>query len=40
MFHSGDMFGIVFNCGDVLRSMIIIGVVYGLHKNRLLSLKH
>ncbi len=36
----GDVFGRVFNNGDVLGSLSFIGDVYGLHKNRLLSVKH
>jgi hypothetical protein len=40
MFYFGDMFGSVFNTGDVLGSMVVICDVHGLHKNRLLSLKH
>ena len=35
-----DLFGSVFNYGDVFGSTFFIGVVNGLHKNRLLSLKH
>jgi hypothetical protein len=40
MFYFGDMFGSVFNTGDMLRSVFVICDVYGLYKNRLLSLKH
>jgi hypothetical protein len=40
VFYFGDVFGSVFNYGDVLGSMFFIGVEYGIHKNRLLSLKH
>jgi hypothetical protein len=40
MFYFGDMFGSVFNIGVVFGSLSVIGDVYGLHKNRLLSLKH
>ncbi len=40
MFYFGDVFGSVFDICDVLRSLFVIGDVYGLHKNRLLSLKH
>ncbi len=40
MFYFGDVFGSVFNYGDALESTFFIGDVYGLHKNRLLSLKH
>ncbi len=39
VFYFGDMFGSVFNNGDVFESLSFIGDVYGLHKNRLLSLK-
>ncbi len=38
--YFGDVFGSVFNNGDVFESLSFIGDVYGLHKNRLLSLKH
>ena len=40
MFYFGDVFGRAFNVGDVLRSAFVIGDVYGLHTNRLPSLKH
>ncbi len=30
----------MFNYGDMLGSAFLIGDMYGLHKNRLLSLKH
>ncbi len=40
VFFFGDVFGSVFNCGNMLGSAFFIGDVYGLHKNRLLSLKH
>ncbi len=30
----------MFNVGDVLRGAFVIGDVYGLHTNRLPSLKH
>ncbi len=33
-------FGSAFNVGDVFRSAFVIGGVYGLHTNRLPSLKH
>jgi hypothetical protein len=36
----GDVFGSAFNFGDVLGSAFVIGDVYGLHTNRLPSLKH
>ncbi len=36
----GDVFGSAFNFGDVLGSVFVIGDGYGLHTNRLLSLKH
>jgi hypothetical protein len=39
-FIFGDVFGRAFNFGDVLRSAFVIGDVYGLHTNRLPSLKH
>jgi hypothetical protein len=35
-----DVFGSTFNFGEVLRSAFVIGDVYGLHTNRLPSLKH
>ncbi len=35
-----DVFGNVFNNSDVFGSLSFFGDVYGLHKNRLLSLKH
>ncbi len=40
VFYFGDVFGSVFNYGGVLGSTFVIGDMYGLHKNRLLSLKH
>jgi hypothetical protein len=41
LFYCGDLFGSVLNTGDVLGSAFVIGEdVHGLHKNRLLSLKH
>ena len=40
VFYFGDVFGSVFNNGDVFGSLSFIGDVYGLHKNRLLRLKH
>ena len=40
MFYFGDVFGSVFNVDDVLRSAFVIGDVYGLHTNKLPSLKH
>ncbi len=40
VFYFGDVFGSVFNNWDVFGSLSFIGDVYGLHKNRLLSLKH
>jgi hypothetical protein len=40
VFYFGDVFGSLFYFGDMLRSAFFIGDVYGLHKNRLLSLKH
>ncbi len=40
VFYFGDMFGSMFNFGEVLRSTFVIGCVYGLHTNRLPSLKH
>jgi hypothetical protein len=40
VFYTGDVFGSTFNVGDVFRSMFVIGDVYGLHTNRLPSLKH
>ncbi len=40
VFNFGDLFGSVFNYGDVLQSAFFIGDVHGLHKNRLLCLKH
>ncbi len=40
VFYFGDVFVSVFNYGDVIGSLFFIGVVYGYHKNRLLSLKH
>ncbi len=39
-FYFGDVFGSVFNNSDVFGSLSFIGDVHGLHKNRLLSLKH
>ena len=40
VFYFGDVFGSVFNNGDVFGNLTFIGDVHGLHKNRLLSLKH
>ena len=40
VFYFGDVFGSALNVGDVLRSAFVIGDVYGLHTNRLPSLKH
>ena len=40
VFYFGDVFGSAFYVGDVLRSAFVIGDVYGLHTNRLPSLKH
>ncbi len=40
MFYFDDVFGSVFNNGDVFGSLSFIPDVYGLHQNRLLSLKH
>ncbi len=40
LFYFDDVFGSAFNFGDVLGSKFVIGDVYGLHTNRLLSLKH
>ncbi len=41
VFYFGDVFGSVFNNGDVFGSLSFIGdVMYGSHKNILLSLKH
>ncbi len=40
VFYIGDVFGSVSNNGDGFGSLSFIGDVYGLHKNRLLSLKH
>ena len=40
VFYFGDVFGSVFNVGGILRSGFVIGDVYGLHTNRLPSLKH
>ncbi len=42
VFYFGDVFGSVFNNGDVFGSgsLSFICDVCGLHKNRLLSLKH
>ncbi len=40
VFYFDGAFGGVFNNGDVFGSLSFIGDVYGLHKNRLLSLKH
>ncbi len=40
MYYFGDVFGSAFNFGDVLKSTFVIGNVYGLHTNRLPSLKH
>jgi hypothetical protein len=39
VFYFGDVFGSGFNFGDVSRSAFVIGDVYGLHTNRLPSLK-
>jgi hypothetical protein len=39
-FYFGDVFGSAFNFGDVLRNAFVIGDLYGLHTNRLQSLKH
>ncbi len=39
-FDFGDVFGSAFDFGDMLRSAFFIGDVYGLHKNRLPTLKH
>ncbi len=38
--YFGDVFWSTFNFGDVLRSAFVMGDVYGLHTNRLPSLKH
>ena len=38
--YFGDVFGNAFNFGDMLMSAFVIGDVYGLHTNRLPSLKH
>jgi hypothetical protein len=38
--YFGDVLGSVFNNGDVFESLSFIGDVYGLYKNRFLSLKH
>ncbi len=40
VFYFGDMLGSVFNNRDVFKSLSFIGDVYGLQKNRLVSLKH
>ncbi len=40
VFYFGDVFGGMLNYGDMFGSTFFIGVVYGLHNNRLLSLKH
>jgi hypothetical protein len=40
VFYFGDVLGSVFNNGDVFGSLSFIGDVDGLHKNRLLGLKH
>ncbi len=40
VFYFGDVFGSAFNVDDVLRSAFVIGDVYGLHTNRLPSLKY
>ena len=40
MVYFGDVFGSAFNFGDVLRNAFVIGDLYGLHTNRLQSLKH
>ena len=39
-FIFGDVFGSAFNFSDMLMSAFVIGDVYGLHTNRLPSLKH
>ncbi len=40
VFYFGDVFGSTFNFGDMSRSTFVIGDVYGLHTNRLSSLKY
>ncbi len=40
MFYFSDMLRSAFNLGDLVRSTFVIGYVYGLHTNRLPSLKH
>jgi hypothetical protein len=40
VFYFGDVIRSVLNNGDVFGSLSFIGDVNGLHKNRLLSLKH